>query len=56
MAPNDPPEDPDLHGNDTDRIETQGLGARFLNKRNVLRLLALLLLVGFLSSYAVGLC
>ena len=43
------------NGNDASgRVEAQRSRTRFLTKRNVLRILVLLLLLGFLSSYVVG--
>ena len=56
MTSNNPPEDPERYRGGAAQIETDRLRARFLNKRNVLRVLILFLLGGVLISYAAGLC
>jgi len=55
MNSSDPSGKRERNGNDVSGIESNRSRSRFLTKRNVLRILALLLLLGFLSGYVAGL-
>ncbi|MUW15480.1 hypothetical protein GJ633_13180 [Halorubrum sp. CBA1125] len=56
MKSNDKPDDPDHSGIDAPRADSSHiLGSRYLNKRNVLRLLVLLVILIPLIDYALSL-
>jgi len=55
MTPNDPARDPERNGPGTDLTRTERLRIRFLNKRTVLWILAILLLANFVVDYVISL-
>lgn len=55
MTPRDPPDDPLGAGIDRDPAEGGRIGRRFMTKRNVLRLLILLLILAPVVDYLLNL-
>jgi hypothetical protein len=56
MGSNDPSDERERDENGVSVTEAHRSRFRFLTKRNVLQILASLLLLGLLSSYVAGLC